>query len=128
AHLPLGPGAADELAELGDPRLLLGDPLVHGLVGLFAGGAREEFDAQLLEVTGKSGDQQPLPLVARNKPGDLLLRPVESERLAKTSVGASEGQFLDLAMLGECGDPEDAVQLVEANEPANDLLARTKRD
>src|SRR6185369_16955161 len=110
AHLPLGSGAADELAELGDPRLLLGDPLVHGLVGLLAGGAREEFDAQLLEVAGKSGDQQSLPLVARDKAGDLLLRPVESERLAKTRVGASESQLLDLAMLGKSGDSEDAVQ------------------
>jgi hypothetical protein len=50
ADLPFRASASDQLPELGDPVALLGDPLIDSGVRSIAGGAREEFDPQLLEI------------------------------------------------------------------------------
>ena len=52
--------------------------------------ARKEFEPQLLEIALQTGDQQALPLVGRLEPRDLLLRPVEAERLTKLGIGLGQ--------------------------------------
>src|SRR3954447_16048764 len=90
ADVALGPGAADELAELVDARALLGNPCVDGCIGVIASAARQKLDAQLLEIARKTGGEKPLPLVGGNEPCDLLLRPVEAERFAEARISAGQ--------------------------------------
>src|SRR6476661_8921829 len=83
ADMAFGAGARDEQSELVDPVLMPGDPFVDLRVELRSAQARQELDAQLLEVAGEAGGEQPLPLVRGHEARDLLLRPVEPERLAE---------------------------------------------
>ena len=90
------------------------DPIVDRPVGIVAAAARQEIDAQLLEIAREAGGQQPLPLVGGNEARDLLLRPVEAERLAEPGVGAGQRELVELLARGERGDAEHAVELVTA--------------
>ena len=72
------------------------DPSIDALVEITAAAAGQEFDPQLLEIACEAGGEQPLPLVARHEAVDLLLRPIEAERLAETGVGAGDDQLVDL--------------------------------
>ena len=102
--------------------------LVDRTVRIVTAAPRQELDAQLLEIARQAGGQQPLPLVGGDEARDLLLRPVEAERLAEPGVGASHRELVDLAARGERGNPEHAVELVQADEPADDVLACAERD
>src|SRR6476660_8516923 len=83
ADMSLDTRALNELAELVDPSSLLVDPFLYSRINIFAAAAREELDPQLLEVAGKPGGQQAFPLIGGDETRDLLLRPVEAERLAQ---------------------------------------------
>ena len=63
ADLPFRSGTRDELAELVDPGSLLFDPRINPGVGVFAVGAREELNAELLKVSSEARREQPLPLI-----------------------------------------------------------------
>ena len=126
--MPLAAGTADELAELGDAVTMLADPPFDAVVDVPAAAAAEELDAQLLEVAGKAGSQQPLPLVRRNEASELLLRPIEAQRLAEPSIRARSLQFVELLARLERGDAEHAVKLVEAHQQAHDILAGAERN
>ena len=71
--------AFDDPAELLHPGALRGDPLVDRLGRLAPALPVEEVEAELLEVAGEAGGQQPLPLVARLEVVRRTLRPIESQ-------------------------------------------------
>src|SRR4051794_37874112 len=85
----------DEVPELLDTRMLVLDPLGNTLVDLLAPAVREKLDPQLLEIADKPGRQQALPLVGRNEPHDLLVRPVEAKCLAEPRVGSRCLELVD---------------------------------
>ena len=128
ADMAFASRARDQLAELLDARPLPLDPVVDRAVELGAAAARQEIDPKLFEVAREAGGQQPLPLIGGNEARDLLLRPVEAERFAKPGISARDGELVDLAARGERGDAEHAVELVEAHQAADDVLARAERD
>src|SRR6185312_853657 len=76
ARMTFASRPAHKLPELVDPVAMPGDPFLDPVIDVRAAAARQEFDPQLLKVAGETGREQPLPLVGRNEPRDLLLRPV----------------------------------------------------
>ena len=79
----------DDPAELVDPGALGRDPLVDGLGRLAAALALEEVEAELLEIAGEAGGEQPLPLVAA--PGSGWRRPAPSRGRAPRRAGCRRG-------------------------------------
>src|SRR5690349_14477528 len=126
--MALAARAADQPAELVDARLVLDHPMLDSGVDRLAAAAAEEVDAELLEIAGEARGQKPLPLIAGDKAGDLLLRPIEPERFAEASVGAGRFELVEVLARGERGDAEDAVELIKANKNPHDVVACTERD
>src|SRR5437763_4852933 len=120
--------ATDELSELGNGRAMVGDPLLDAAIDVAAPAAAEEFNSQLLEVAREPGGEQPLPLVGGDEAGDLLLRPIEPQRLAEAGVGAGCLELIELLPRRQRGDSEHAVELVEAYQEADDIVACAQRD
>ena len=77
ADRALVPRPTDEIAELLEPRALMGNPVLHRRIRLLAAKACQEIDPELLEVTLEAGGKQPLPLIRRHEACELLLRPVD---------------------------------------------------
>ena len=126
--MALAARASDQPAELVDARLVLDDPMLDSGVDRLAPAAAEEIDAELLEIAGEACGQQPLPLIAGYVARDLLLGPIKSKRFAKARVGASRFKLVDLLARGERSDAEHAVELIEPDENAHDVIACTERD
>jgi len=126
--MTLAASARDQLAELGDSRGMFRDPILDAAVDVGTAAAREELNAELLEIPRKAGREQPLPLVGGNETRNLLLRPVEAERFAEPRVGARRFELIELVARSERGDAEHAVQLIKADKPANDVVAGAERD
>src|SRR6185437_9895086 len=127
-HMALGARASDKISKVLDRGLMLADPLLDSLVDGPASAIAEEFDPELLEIAGQPGRQQPLPLIGGNEPRDLLLRPIEAERLAEARVGAGQFELIEMLAGGKSGDSENAVELIEANQQADDVIACAKRE
>src|SRR4029079_13547898 len=121
AHMTFAPGARDQLPELVDAGLLAIDPIVHRRIELGTAAPRQEVDPKLLEIARQACGQQSFPLIGWNEAGNLLLRPVEAERFAKASVGASDLELIDLAPGGERSDSEHAIELIETHQAADDV-------
>src|SRR4051794_30898597 len=125
--MPLPASAVDQVSELIDACRLPFDEIVDRFIRM-AAHAREELNTQLLEIARKTCRQQTLPLVGGHKAGNLLLRPIQPKCLAEARVSARQRKFVDLLVRRESGNAEYAVQLVQAYETVNDVLACSKRD
>src|SRR5207253_1517496 len=99
-----GSGAVDQAAELLDSWALAGDPLLDGGLGIALAAPLDEVEAELLEVAGQAGGEQPLPLVAGREAGRRALRPVERESLAEPRIGVGQGDLVDSEALAVSGD------------------------
>src|SRR5260221_11785908 len=128
ADIALAARAPDKLTELVDAVAVAGNPLFDSAIDVATAAPAEELDAQLLEIAREAGRKQPLPLVGGNEAGDLLLRPVEAERFAEPGVGAGRFELVELLARRQRGDPEYAVELVQADEQADDVVAGAERD
>src|SRR5205085_288230 len=112
ADMSFAARSADEFAELIDALTMVGDPLLDAVINVGAAATPEKFNSKLLEVAREAGGEQPLPLVGSDEPGDLLLRPVEAERLAEARVGAGRLELVELLAGRQRGNAEHAVELV----------------
>ena len=80
----------DQLTELVDAGALLLNPFVDRLGWVLVANPRQELDPKLLEIARQARGEESLPLIGGNEAGDLLLCPVEAERLAQPRVGAGQ--------------------------------------
>src|SRR6185312_4900021 len=128
ADMALAACAGDELPELVDTGAMLLDIAVDAIVEVASAAARQEVDSQLLEVTRQPGGKQPFPLVRGHEAGDLLLGPVEAERLAEPRVSAGDRKLVELVPRRQRRNAKHAVELVKPDESANDFLAGAERE
>ena len=61
-------------------------------------------------------------MVGRNEARHLLLRPIETQRLAELSISSGQRKLVHLASRGERRNSEHSVELVQTDQPADDIL------
>ncbi len=118
--------AVDHRLELRDAGGIARQPRVDRALRILGSAPCEELQPQLLEIAGKSGDQQAFPGIRRRDPRGIGLCPVEPERLSQMREGAGQHRLVERKALAEIGKPDRTVELEQPDHLDREVVRGTR--